>query len=184
MEYGAANGRRTQPERALPRALGLYGVLSLAFGLASPFLALFLATRGLSAAAIGVALSAGTAIRIVSGPAGGRVADRLRAPRAVLTACTAGAALIGWLYLPVHSSAALIGVSILHAAALAPIVPLADPLAIASAAADHFAYGWVRGAGSAAFIIGTIAAGLVVATHGIASIIWLNIALLAVSAWC
>ncbi len=44
-----------------------------------------------------------------------------------------------------------------HAAVLAPLTPIADALALGSAQAKPgFAYGWVRGAGSAAFIAGAL----------------------------
>ena len=169
---------------ALPRFLALYGALFLAFGIASPFLAAFLAEKGLSPEAVGLALSAGTAARILAGPAGGRAADRLRAPRTILTVCAATAASAAGLYLSVEGTLSLVLVSMAHAAALASLVPMADTLTLASAIADRFAYGWVRGAGSTAYILGTLISGQVVALRGLGSIIWLSAGLLAVTAWC
>ena len=66
---------------ALPRFLVLYTALFAAFGVASPFFAAFLASRGLRPEAIGLVLAAGTATRLVAGPVGGRIADRLQTPR-------------------------------------------------------------------------------------------------------
>jgi PPP family 3-phenylpropionic acid transporter len=169
---------------ALPRFLSLYAVLFLAFGVASPFFAPFLAAKGMSAEAIGLALAAGTAIRILTGPAGGRAADLLHAPRGVFAVCAGCAALIACLYIPIEGSLLLVLVSVFHASTLAPLAPLADALALASARADRFPYGWVRGTGSAAFILGTLVSGGVVAFEGLTSVIWLNAGLLGLTACC
>jgi MFS transporter, PPP family, 3-phenylpropionic acid transporter len=169
---------------ALPRFLTLYGVLFLAFGVSSPFLSAFLAAKGMSSEAIGLALAAGAAVRILAGPAGGHAADLFRAPRAVFAVCAGCATFIACLYIPAGGTLPLVLVSIMLAAVLAPLVPLADALALASARADHFAYGWVRGAGSAAFILGTLVSGGVVAIQGLSSIIWLSAGLLGFATWC
>jgi PPP family 3-phenylpropionic acid transporter len=73
---------------------------------------------------------------------------------------------------------------------LAPLAPLSDTLALGAAAAARsddavrrgFEYGWVRGAGSAAFIFGTVLSGQAVGHFGIATVVWLNAALLAAAA--
>jgi MFS transporter, PPP family, 3-phenylpropionic acid transporter len=178
------------PDRpsALARFLPLYAVLFAAFGVASPFFGAFLASRGLQPEAIGLVLASGTAVRLVAGPAGGRLADRLIAPRLVLTSYAAAAALVAFAYLPAQGLWPLLLVGIAHAAVLAPITPLADALALAAATATlsrrGFEYGWARGAGSAAFVLGTLLSGAAVAHYGLSVIIWLNGALLAGAAWC
>jgi MFS transporter, PPP family, 3-phenylpropionic acid transporter len=177
---------------ALPRFLRLYVVLYAAFGTASPFLPAFLADRGVQPQAIGLVLAAGTAVRLVAGPVAGRTADRLEAPRAVLSFCAAAAALIAVGYLPAHTLWLLLLVSVAHAAVLAPLPPLSDALALGAAAppggtdatGPGFNYGWVRGAGSAAFILGSLLSGQLVELFGLGVIIWLNGALLAAAAVC
>jgi MFS transporter, PPP family, 3-phenylpropionic acid transporter len=162
----------------------LYATLFAGFGVASPFFAAFLGGRGLGPEAIGLVLAAGTAIRLAAGPIGGRVADRLRAPRQILVAYTAAAACVAFAYLPADGLWLLLAVGVAHAALLAPITPIADALTLeASMASGSFQYGWVRGAGSAAFILGTLVAGQVVGQFGLVAIIWLNGALLGVTAW-
>ena len=70
-----------------------------------------------------------------------------------------------------------------HAAVLAPLTPVADALALGSASAKSgFPYGWVRGAGSAAFIGGALLSGQLIERAGLGIIIWLNASLLAVAA--
>jgi MFS transporter, PPP family, 3-phenylpropionic acid transporter len=153
-----------------------------AFGVSSPFLPAFLQERGLTPDQLGILLGVGTAVRLVSGPLCGRLADRTEARRTVLASCAALAALIVLGLLSASGFSALLTVSVVHAAALAPITTLADALALGAAAprdgGKRFEYGWVRGTGSAAFIIGTLVSGQVVGTWGLTSIVALHGALL------
>ncbi|HYN13757.1 MAG TPA: MFS transporter, partial [Burkholderiales bacterium] len=138
---------------ALPRFVLLYAAMYAAFGVASPFLPAFLSARGLPPEQLGLVLGAGTAVRLLSAPLAGRIADLMQALRVVLVVCTALAAMVTLGYLPAHSFWPLLALVLLHAASLAPITILADALALGS---RGFEYGWVRGTGSAAFIVGTL----------------------------
>ena len=75
-------------------------------------------------------------------------------------------------------------ISLLQVVTLAPLVPLADALSLAHAPPrpnkQAFEYGWVRGAGSAAFVAGTLAAGQATSSYGLSAIIWLSESLLVV----
>ena len=167
----------------LPRFLAFYAALFGAFGVASPFLPGLLKQNGLSSGELGVALAAGAAIRLVTGPMGGWLADRGRHAALVLAAMTGAAAVIGTGYLPARGLVLLTAVIIAHAAVLAPLTPVADALALGSAeGAQGFPYGWVRGAGSAAFIVGTLASGQLVEVAGLNIIIWLNAGMLGLAA--
>ena len=168
---------------ALARFLAFYGAVFAAFGVASPFLPALLQQDGLQPGELGIVLAAGTAIRLVTGPLGGRLADRTRRAPLVLASFTAAAALVALAYVPSRGMGMLLLVSIGHAAVLAPLTPVADALALGSSQAGAgFKYGWVRGAGSAAFIAGTLLSGQMVAQSGLDVIIWLNAGLLAVAA--
>jgi MFS transporter, PPP family, 3-phenylpropionic acid transporter len=171
---------------ALARFILLFAVMYAAFGVASPFLPQFLQTRGLRAEEIGILLAAGTGVRLLAGPAAGHIADRLAALRPVLSLCAAGAAMAALSYLPASGFWSLLLVSLLHAAALAPTTILADALALASSVRPRqgFEYGWVRGSGSAAFIVGSILAGQAIGAFGLAAILWLQAGLLAAAACC
>jgi PPP family 3-phenylpropionic acid transporter len=153
-----------------------------AFGVSSPFMPALLERRGLTPEQLGTLFAAGTAIRLVSGPLCGRLADRLQALRAVLAACVTLAALVAVALLPAMGFRALLLISMLQAAALAPATTLADALALGAAAPRDgrpgFEYGWVRGTGSAVFIIGTLVSGQAVGAWGLASILVLHAALL------
>jgi len=171
---------------ALARFILLFAVMYAAFGVASPFLPQFLQTRGLNAEEIGALLAASTGVRLLAGPAAGRLADRLAALRPVLSLCAAGAAMAALCYLPVGGSWPLLLVALVHAAALAPTTTLADALALSSSVRprDGFEYGWVRGCGSAAFILGSILAGQAIGALGLTVILWLQAGFLAAAASC
>jgi MFS transporter, PPP family, 3-phenylpropionic acid transporter len=51
-----------------------------------------------------------------------------------------------------------------------------------AAAPGRFQYGWVRGGASAAFIVGSVSAGQVVAAMSLGGIVWMNGTLLALAA--
>jgi MFS transporter, PPP family, 3-phenylpropionic acid transporter len=169
----------------LPRFLVLYGALFAAFGVASPFLPGLLLQDGLQPGFIGVVLAAGTAIRLLAGPLGGRLADVTGRPAVVLGGFIAAAAIIAVGYAPARGLPLLLLVSVAHAAVLAPVTPIADALALGSAQTKPgFEYGWVRAAGSAAFILGALVAGQFIGWTGLGSIVWLNAGLLAAAACC
>ncbi len=171
------------PASPLPRFLMLYAALFAAFGVASPFMPGLLLQDGLHPGAIGVVLAAGTAIRLLAGPIGGRLADRSGRASVVLAGFTAAAAVVATGYAPARGLVPLLLVSVAHAAMLAPLTPLADALTLGSARGKPgFEYGWVRAAGSAAFIAGTLLSGVAVGWLGIGIIVWLNAGLLAAAA--
>jgi MFS transporter, PPP family, 3-phenylpropionic acid transporter len=113
--------------------ISLYAALFSAFGFSSPFLPAFLAERGLKPEQLGVVLGAATALRLVCGPVAGRLADRFHFLRAELAVCAVLAAGAALLYLAAHGFWMVMAVSLLQAAALAPLVPLADALSLAPA---------------------------------------------------
>ena len=162
------------------RFLLLYGTTFAAFGVASPFLPALLHERGLGPSEIGAVLAAGTAIRLITGPAISHLADRLAKHRQTLAVLLAMAAVIAFGYDLPAGFAIFLLVSVAHASALAPIVPIADAMTLA-AAPGRFQYGWVRGAASAAFVVGAVGAGQVVQATNLGGIIGMNGALLALA---
>jgi MFS transporter, PPP family, 3-phenylpropionic acid transporter len=174
----------------LLRFILLYGALFGAFGLFSPFLPAFLASRGLQPEALGLLLGAGTALRLVSGFLAGRLADARNAFRVELAAFAFIAALAAFIYLPLHVPWQLAAINLLQAVALAPLVPIADALTLAAASGrsaddrSRFEYGFVRGAGSAAFVAGMLLAGQAAAHYGLAATVWLGAVCLIAAALC
>jgi MFS transporter, PPP family, 3-phenylpropionic acid transporter len=170
----------------LSRFLLVYGALYAGYGVQSPYLPLLLGEHGLAPASIGLMLAAGGAIKLVAGPVAGRIADRTAAPHAVLAICAGVAALLAPLYLFASGFLPLLLVVLCQMAALAPLAPLTDSLALGAAAPKErrslgFDYGWVRGAGSAAFILGSLLAGAAIARAGTGVIVGMQAALLALA---
>ena len=171
---------------ALLRFVALYALMYGAYGVSSPFMPAFFERRGLTAEQLGVLFGTGTAIRLLSGPLCGRLADVTGALRGLLALCAALAAVVAVSLLSVAGFSALLVVSLFHAAALAPMTTLADALAVSASAprpqGSRFEYGWVRGTGSAVFVLGTLVSGQVVGAWGLGSILALQAALLALAA--
>jgi PPP family 3-phenylpropionic acid transporter len=162
----------------LLRFLLLYGALFAAFGISSPFLPVFLQSRGIEAEALGILLGTATAVRMVSALLAGRLADLLHAFRMELAGFASLSAMALLLFLPANAFWPVVLVSLFQAAMLAPLVPLSDAIAL-TVAQPHgdpgrgaFEYGWVRGAGSAAFVCGLLLAGQVIGGFGLNSMMW------------
>jgi MFS transporter, PPP family, 3-phenylpropionic acid transporter len=121
-------------------------------------------------------------VRLLSAPFAGRLADVFGAFRLELALFAIAAAVASLLYLPAHYFWLLALVNLTQAAMLAPLVPLADALALSWSRsttrgnAGAFEYGWVRGMGSAAFIAGVLVAGQSAAVWGLPSVLWLTAA--------
>jgi len=129
---------------------------------------------------LGLLLGAGTAVRLVSAPVAGRLADAFGVFRLQLGLFAILAAVASLLYLPAHSFWPLVLVNLAQAALLAPLAPLSDALALSwsrfasRGEPRRFEYGWVRGAGSAAFVAGALVAGQIASAWGLASVLLLS----------
>lgn len=182
-------GRQRVVGHPLSGFILLYGMMYAAFGVTSPFWPRFFETRGFTSEELGLLLALGTTVRLASGPLAGRIADQLRARRRVLAICLWTAGLVALGLAATKGLAPLLLISLCHAAALAPTTTLADALASRAAEAPGesgrkaFEYGWVRGTGSAAFIIGTLFAGQMIGAVGLGSIVVLHAGLLVIAAF-
>jgi MFS transporter, PPP family, 3-phenylpropionic acid transporter len=175
----------SQTVNALPGFLLLYGALYAAYGTESAYLPAFLRSHGLTLEQIGLVLAAGTIVRIVAGPVTGRLADHLGRHKMVVTAAAGLSGVIGLAYTLAFGFAPLLAVSMVHAAVTASLAPLSDALSLtASAEGRAFQYGWVRGAGSAAFVAGTLLSGQLIDRFGLSSIIVSSSILFLIMALC
>src|SRR2546421_9547614 len=125
MERAAPNVRIGTPILGF---LILYVAMYSAFGVASPFLPSFIEARGIPPEQIGMLFAAGTAIRIVSAPLAGHLADRFRALRTTLAICAIATAMAVLGYLPASGVWAILAVSLFHLLALAPTTNLSHAL--------------------------------------------------------
>ena len=162
----------------------LFAAMYAAFGVASPFWPLFFESRGLLPEQLGLLLAAGTIVRLLVGPLAGRISDMLGALRAVLATSVALAVIAALGLLPAQSYLALMIIACCQAGALAPVTTTADALAVHASTRNSgptgFEYGWVRGVGSAAFVIGTLFAGQMLTLNSLepSILVWLHAALL------
>ena len=165
----------------------LYALLYAGFGTSSPFMPRFFESRGFPAEQIGLLFGLGTAVRLVSAPIAGRVADLLGALRAVLAVCMLAGASVALALVHAEGRMALLGIGLVHAAIVAPTTILADALTVAAATPrgtrrPGFEYGWVRGAASAVFVVGSIVAGQVLRAAPLDAVVWMHAGLLASAA--
>jgi MFS transporter, PPP family, 3-phenylpropionic acid transporter len=164
----------------------LYAAMYAAFGVASPFWPKFFETRALTSQQIGLILAAGMIMRLAAGPVVGRLADLSGSLRLVLAACAALAAATAAALLLAHTFWSLLFIALVQAAALAPLTSIADALSVNAAkprlAGKPFEYGWIRGSGSAAFVLGTLIIGRLISSTDLTPVIWMNVALLVATA--
>ena len=125
-------------------------------------------------------------VRLGAGPLVGRLADLWRSRRVALAACAVVAGATAATLLLANSFWLLLLVASVQAAALAPTTSIADALSVNAAkperAGKPFEYGWIRGAGSAAFVLGTLVIGQLISRTYLNPIIWMNVALLLAAA--
>ena len=163
-------------------ALRLAFFYAAAFGFVGvwlPFWPVWLADRGLTAAEIGLLISAGAWVRVAAPAIIAHLADRRGERKRFIVLLAAAAFAVHLLFLAAEGFAALLAVSILAALALAPIVPMAETVALPLARAGRIDYGRVRLWGSAAFIAGAALGGRVLGGAGPPAILTAVLACLA-----
>jgi PPP family 3-phenylpropionic acid transporter len=155
----------------LPVRLGLfYGAIFIGTGVSSPYLPVWFADHGLSGAEIGLILSLPMLARAFTAPLLAVWADSFKLRRSalivlslVVTAAYALMALPGgfawWMVVWFAASSMFTTLS-----------PLTDVIVLRRARLDGFNYGWPRGIGSAAFIVGNLGMGALL-TRGSSDIV-------------
>ena len=169
------------PSFALRLAI-FYAALFAALGVQVPFLPLWLAAKGLDASTIGMVLSVPMLVRLLAIPLATRIADRQDALRAIIAIASA-LAMLGYGAMGLAQGAlAVITAFALASIFYTPLMPLADAYALRGLGALGRAYGPVRLWGSAAFIVGSFAGGLVLDVVPARDLIWLVAAALVMTA--
>ncbi len=159
-----------------------YAALFVALGVQLPFLPLWLAAKGLDAGAIGIALAVPMIVRVVAIPLATRGADRHDALRTAIV-IAAAMAVLGYGLVGMAQGAAVITMALALASVFyTPIMPLADAYALRGLGRLGRAYGPVRLWGSAAFIVGSLGAGLLLDLIAARELIWLIVAALTITA--
>ncbi len=159
-----------------PRLAALYAAIFTLTGIQFPFFPLWLKAKELDAAAIGLVLAAPMVVRVLAIPFAARVADRRDALRGVIIVASclsvAGYVLLGL----AEGATAILITYVVVSLAFTPVLPLAESYALRGLSLHGRAYGPVRLWGSAAFILGTFAAGFATDTIPARHLIWLIVA--------
>jgi PPP family 3-phenylpropionic acid transporter len=153
-----------------------YAAFFAGAGVQLPFFPLWLEAKGLDPRWIGIVLSAPVLVRLFAVPLMTREADRRDALRAALVIASVGTvfgyALVGLAHGPVAILVAFMLASVFYT----PIIPLTDAYALRGLHRHGGIYGPIRLWGSAAFIVGNLAAGLASAAILPRDLIWLIVA--------
>ncbi|HEY0441733.1 MAG TPA: MFS transporter [Xanthobacteraceae bacterium] len=149
----------------------LYAGVFVAMGIQMPFLPVWLAAKGLDERAIGAALAAYSLARVAAIPFVTHAADRFARLHTAILIAAAGTAL-SFTLLGLAQGQLIFAALIVAGIAAAATLPLVEAYALHGLATRGRAYGPVRLWGSAAYIIGNIAAGLISTVIAPVSLIW------------
>jgi len=159
-----------------PRLAGLYAAMFIVYGIQQPFFPVWLQAKGLDPGMIGVVLAAPMVVRVLAIPLAARAADQRDALRAaiIVASClsVAGYVLVGM----AEGATAILLAYALASLAITPLMPLAETYAFKGLGARGRTYGPVRLWGSAAFILGNLAAGYAADIIPARHIIWMVVA--------
>ena len=155
------------------RLAALYAAMFVVSGIQLPFFPVWLKAKGLDPQMIGLVLAAPLLARVFAIPLIARAADRHDALRAAIV-LTAAASVAGFLLVGLAGGPVAILVTYALASfATTPLMPLSETYALKGLAARGRAYGPVRLWGSAAFVLGTFAAGPATDIISARYLIWL-----------
>ena len=138
-----------------------YVALFLLFGIQLPFFPVWLKSRGLDAAEIGLVSALPLLVRIFAVPIVTAAADRLGRSGPFIAGCIAitFASLVGLYF--AFELRAIVALAVLFAVAFTPLLPLMDALATSGHRRGEADYGRMRLWGSASFILASLAGGAI-----------------------
>src|SRR3954470_6467559 len=151
--------------------LGLfYGAIFIGTGVSSPYLPVWFAHHGLSGSRIGLILSLPMLARAVTAPLIAVWADSFRLRRTALMLMSIAVTGLFALMAAPFGFAWWAVVWFAASSMYSTLSPLADVIVLARARRDGFNFGWPRGIGSAAFIVGNVGMGAIL-TRGSAELV-------------
>ncbi|MFI4935227.1 MAG: MFS transporter [Caulobacterales bacterium] len=161
--------------------LGLYyAAIFIGNGAAGPYAGVWFRAHGLSGAAIGLILAAPLLGRAVTGPGLAIWADGFVRRRSPLILIGAGVAVVYACLAFTHGFWIWFALWFVAQTLFGALSPLADVITLRRARAEGFNYGWPRGMGSAAYIVGAVGMGAVISlTSADALLPWIVTAALA-----
>lgn len=166
-----------------PAALRLslfYGALFAYIGAQMPYWPVWLASRGLDPAEIGLALAVGMWVRIAVGPTMTGLAER-RGRRRALVGLAACSLALFVCYAPLTGIWPIVALAAVFNLFWAAIMPLADALTLGHVYARKLDYGRIRLWGSIAFILTAMLGGQVLGAAGVDGVFLLLLVCLALT---
>lgn len=163
-------------------ARAAYAALFGAIGASVPYLAVYYQSQGLGLDLIGLLSSLSAGVGLLGAPLWGWVADRFPRSRLVLPAASLVAAGGALALALVRGPTLIVVAATMTAFAVAGIAPVLDARALEVVEGDRDRYGRLRAWGSAAFIVLVWVTGFLVAGAGSASLFWLYVPLLVLTA--
>lgn len=158
------------------RLAAFYAAMFVLSGVQLPFFPVWLKAKGLNAGMIGLLLAMPMAVRVFAIPFAAREADRRDALRTAIVAASL-ASVAGFVLLGISEGAvAIFAANLAVSLCFTPIMPLTEAYALKGLTARGRVYGPVRLWGSAAFIVGTFAAGFAADVLPARHLIWLIVA--------
>ena len=168
----------------MPLRLGLfYAAIYIGNGVSSPYLPVWFHHRGLSGAEIGLILSLPMLARTFTAPMIAVWADSFRLRRTPLVILALASAAAYGLMAPSFGFLWWLWVWFVASTVYTSLVPLHDVIVLQRSRADGFNFGWPRGIGSAAFIVGNVGMGALLARFSPELVlVWMVAAVLATAA--
>lgn len=173
------------PLPSLPLSLRLslfYTAYFLVIGIQLPFWPVWLESRGMAPAEIGLVLSVSLWVRIVTIPVAGVVVDRTGNRRGALIVLSASSLAASLIYPPIDGFWPILLVTVLVSAFFSPVMNLGDNLTLLIARANRLDYGRMRLWGSISFIAAAGLGGVTAAALGPESVLYLLIGGIALTA--
>ncbi|WP_274652019.1 MFS transporter [Paenibacillus humicola] len=143
-----------------------YFLFFLAQAAYAPYVSLYFSGKGWDGTSIGVVLSLWSLVGIAAQPAMGLLNDRLRHPRRLLMLAAVLAPVTALGFIAFDSYAVVLAVSVVFAWFQSAANPLADTIAVETAAREGFAFGSVRLWGAFSYAVGTLVTGFLYVRTG------------------
>ena len=164
-----------------PRALSLryalfFATVFVAVGAHLPFWPLWLESRGLTAAEIGLAMALGSWMKLAANPTLAHLSDRAGWGKGTVVLLTAVSFVAFLAFIPASGFAWILAVHLVTAACFPLLIPLAETQTMAAVYRHSLDYGRIRLWGSLAFVAGSLATGQLLGAAGADWVLWIVIA--------
>lgn len=171
-----------QSPRALSVRYALYfATVFVAIGALLPFWPLWLESRGLTAAEIGLLMALGSWTKLAANPVLAHLSDRAGWGKGSLVLLTAASLVCYLVYIPAQGFAWILALHLVTMACFPLLVPLAEAQTMAAVYRHGLDYGRIRLWGSLTFILGSLATGELLGLGSADWVLWIALTALAVS---